>query len=171
MPTDITPPALVEPVTLRTELKPGDIGWVVYTHGMVYSREQGFDHTFEAYVAGPLAELVCHFSSRNQIWIAEQGKRVVGCIAIVEASPQTAQLRWFLVEPTARGNGLGKKLLQEAIAFGKRCDYESIVLWTVSQLTTAAHLYLSAGFKKIEEIPGRHWGVDGIEEKYVLTLN
>lgn len=157
-------------VTLRTELRPGDIGWIVSAHGLVYAREWGFDHTFEAYVACPLAECVRAASARDRIWLAERDGRIIGCIAIVAASPQTAQLRWFLVEPGARGHGLGKRLLREAIAFCKACGYESIVLWTVQALAAAAHLYQSCGFRKVEEKPGRRWGVDVIEEKYELAL-
>src|SRR5437763_8757822 len=136
------------PVTLRTSLRPGDLGHIVALHGTLYAREYGFDSTFEAYVAGPLAEFVRSASERERLWIAEQEGRLVGCIAIVAASPQTAQLRWFLVEPAVRGAGLGKRLLQEAITFSRRRDYRGIILWTVRALEAAAHLYRSAGFRK-----------------------
>ncbi len=165
-PADVSPASV-----LRTDLKPGDIGAIVQMHGVLYAREYGFDHTFEAYVAGPLAEFACSASPQERLWIAERDGRIIGCIAIVAASPQTAQLRWFLVEPSARGTGLGKRLLHEAVAFCRDCDYQSIVLWTVSALTAAAHLYRSAGFKKVEEKPGRMWGVDVVEEKYELRLS
>jgi GNAT superfamily N-acetyltransferase len=157
-------------VTLRSDLKPGDIGSIVQFHGVVYAREYGFDHTFEAYVAGPLADFARAASARQRLWIAERDGRIVGCIAIVATSPQVAQLRWFLVDPSARGIGLGKRLLNEAVAFCKECGYESVLLWTVSALTAAAYLYRSAGFRKVEEKPGRQWGVDVIEEKYELPL-
>lgn len=158
-------------MTLRTNLMPGDIGFVVYLHGILYAQEYGFDHTFEAYVAGPLSDFARSGSKRERLWIAERDGRIVGCIAIVASSPQVAQLRWFLVDPSARGIGLGKKLMSEAVAFCKTCDYRSIILWTVSALTTAAHLYRSAGFKRVEEKAGRHWGVDVVEEKYELILD
>ncbi len=157
-------------VTLRSDLRPGDIGTIIYLHGTVYAREYGFDHTFEAYVAGPLAEFACSPSLRERLWLAERDGRIVGCIAIVAASPQVAQLRWFLVDPSARGLGIGTRLLHEAIDFCKECDYESVVLWTVSALTGAAHLYRSIGFTKIEERAVRQWGVDVTEEKYTLPL-
>ena len=156
--------------TLRRTLKPGDIGAIVHMHGVIYAREYGFDHMFEAYVAGPVADCVRAASPRDRIWIAEKDGKIVGCIAIVAASPQVAQLRWFLVDPAARGCGLGKRLLQEAIAFSKEMSYKSIILWTVSSLTAAARLYQGAGFKKAEEKPGCRWGVDVIEEKYELIL-
>ena len=158
-------------ITLRTTLRPGDVGTLVYLHGMLYAREYDFDHTFEAYVAGPLAEFVHAASERERIWIAERDGRIVGCIAIVAASAQTAQLRWFLVDPNARGAGLGKRLLAEAIAFCRACEYTSVILWTVSALTAAAHLYRSAGFRKVEEKPGRIWGTDVVEEQYELILS
>src|SRR2546423_4368740 len=105
--------------TLRTDLRPGDLGTIVYLHGVIYAREYGFDPTFEAYVAGPLAEFVRRASPRERLWIAERDGRLIGSVAVVAASPQTAQLRWFLVDPCARGAGLGKRLLREAIAFAK----------------------------------------------------
>ena len=94
-------------VTLRTALRPGDLGTVVHLHGTVYAAEYGFDHTFEAYVAGPLAEFAIAASARERLWIAERGGRIAGCVAIVSASPRTAQLLWFLVAPSARGGGIG----------------------------------------------------------------
>src|SRR4051812_23185663 len=96
-------------ITLRTSLRPGDLGFVVYLHGAVYAKEYGFDPTFEAYVAGPMSEFVKAASPRERLWIAERGGRIVGCIAIVEAPGETAQLRWYLVTPEARGAGLGKR--------------------------------------------------------------
>src|SRR5262249_28273927 len=137
---------------------------------LLYSREYGFDETFEAYVAGPLAEFVRRRSDRDRIWLAERRGDLVGCIAIVGVSDLEAQLRWYLVDPSARGRGLGRKLIEEAVTFCRNAGYESVFLWTVSALTTAAHLYRAAGFEKVEEKPGRHWGVDVVEEKYVLHL-
>src|SRR5262249_58556699 len=110
-------------ITLRTELRPGDLGAIIYLHGSIYARERGFDSTFEAYVAGPLAEFVCSPSPRQRLWIAERGERIVGCVAIVPASDSTAQLRWFLVDPSARGVGLGKRLLGEALDFCRGGGY------------------------------------------------
>jgi hypothetical protein len=89
-------------VTIRTTLNPGDLGSIVHLHGVHYSREYGFDPTFEAYVAGPLAEFVKAGSPRERLWIAERNGRIVGCVAIVAATSDVAQLRWYLVDPTAR---------------------------------------------------------------------
>jgi ribosomal protein S18 acetylase RimI-like enzyme len=166
-------------VTLRSDLRPGDIGRIVYLHGRIYSREYGYDHTFETYVAAPLSKFADSPSPRERLWIAERGERIVGCVAIVSAAPDesnvdeavdVAQLRWFLVRPDSRGAGIGRRLLNEAVHFSKAAGYGSIVLWTVSALEAAAHLYRSAGFRKIEEKAGRPWGVDVVEEKYEMII-
>jgi GNAT superfamily N-acetyltransferase len=164
------PPELPPDFVLRHDLRPGDLGSIVHLHGILYAREYGFDPTFEAYVAGPLADFVRRSSDRDRLWIAERDGRLVGCITIVAASPETAQLRWFLVDPTVRGAGLGKRMLWEAVAFSRDRGYDRIILWTVSALQAASHLYQSVGFRKVEEKPGRMWGVDVVEEKYELQL-
>jgi N-acetylglutamate synthase-like GNAT family acetyltransferase len=156
---------------LRTELRPGDLGRIVSLHGELYARECGFDLTFEAYVAGPLAEFVRSHSPANRLWIAEHEDRIVGCVAIVAASTCAAQLRWYLVVPEMRGHGLGRRLLTEAIAFSRKQGYETVFLWTVSALIAAARQYRAAGFRKTEEKPGTMWGKDVVEEKYELELS
>ena len=165
-----TPPGAPGLVAIRTTLRPGDVGEIVRLHGVLYAREHGFDATFEAYVAGPLAAFVIAGSPRERIWIAEREGRVVGCIAIVAASDEVAQLRWYLVDPSARGLGLGTMLLSEAISFSRAQGYRSIILWTVSALEAAARLYRAAGFRLGEEKPGRHWSVDVVEQEYELVL-
>jgi N-acetylglutamate synthase-like GNAT family acetyltransferase len=157
-------------IELRHDLRPGDLGTIVDLHGTIYAREYGFDESFQAYVTGPLAEFVRTHAHRDRIWLAEQNARIVGCIAIVGTTQNQAQLRWFLVDPSVRGQGLGRRLLQEAVEFSRCQNYQSVFLWTVSALTTAAHLYQSLGFKKVEERPGKLWGVDVVEERYVLDL-
>src|ERR1044071_8050048 len=99
---------------LRSTLKPGDLGQIVQMHGTIYAKEYGFDTRFEAYVARPLAEFVTSRTDRDRLWIAERNERIIGCVAIVGASPVAAQLRWFLVGPSARGLGLGASLMREA---------------------------------------------------------
>jgi N-acetylglutamate synthase-like GNAT family acetyltransferase len=156
--------------TVRHDLRPGDLGSIVRLHGTIYAREYGFDPTFETYVAGPLADFVRSRTDRDRLWIVEHGDQIVSCIAIVGASEKEAQLRWFLVDPSVRGRGLGQHLLHEAVAFSRRCGYESVFLWTVRALTAAARLYRSAGFDKVEEKPAKQWGVEVIEEKYRRVL-
>jgi GNAT superfamily N-acetyltransferase len=164
------PPGADGAITLRHDLRPGDLGSVVRLHGTVYAREYGFDPTFEAYVAAPLAGFVLSRTDRDRLWLAERGGHLAGCLAVVGTSPTEAQLRWFLVEPSARGAGLGRRLLGEAVAFCAGCGYDSVFLWTVSALEAAARLYRSFGFRKVEEKPGRRWGVPVTEERYVLRL-
>ena len=103
---------------IRHELAPGDLGMVVHLHGVLYAREHGLDTTFEPYVAKPLADFV--LSGSGRLWIAEEGDRMVGSIALVDADPGIGQLRWFLVVPEARGTGLGKRLLDEALAYARQ---------------------------------------------------
>jgi ribosomal protein S18 acetylase RimI-like enzyme len=167
--TTSTPGGGTEPV-IRTRLEPGDVGEVVRLHGVLYAAEHGFDATFEAYVAGPLADLVRTGSPRERLWIAARDGAVVGVIGIAQAAAQTAQLRWFLVHPRARGLGLGRRLMDESVAFSRAQGYTEVILWTVSALERAARLYRAAGFRKVEERPGRMWGVDVVEERYTLEL-
>ncbi len=157
-------------ISIRNDLRPGDLGAIIRVHGTLYAREYGFDPTFEAYVAGPLSQFVLSQSGRDRIWIAEKGERLIGCIAIVAASELEAQLRWFLVDPTARGIGFGKRLINEAISFCCEKEYESVFLWTVSALTVAGKLYRTCGFERVEAVPGKRWGIEVVEEKYQLTL-
>lgn len=157
-------------ISIRTTLRPGDLGTIVALHGTIYAAEYGFDHTFEAYVAGPLSRFVSNASARARLWIAEREERIAGCIAIVADTPHTAQLRWFLVAPPARGCGLGTRLLKEAVSFARENEFESVTLWTVSVLTVAARLYRAAGFQRVESRPRRLWGCDVVEEKYELNL-
>lgn len=158
------------PITLRTHLLPGDLGTIVRMHGLLYAQECHFDPTFEAYVAGPLAAFVRTGSLRERLWLAERDGRLVGCVAIVAAAEDTAQLRWFLVDPSVRGQGLGTRLLRAAITFAQEQGYRRILLWTVSALAAAARLYRAAGFQKTAEKPGHVWGVEVVEEKYELAL-
>lgn len=160
-----------ENVNLRCDLRPGDIGSVVSLHGVIYSQEYGYDHTFEAYVAAGAAEFAQAFDShRDRLWIAEAGGQTIGSVAIVRRTASEAQLRWFLVHPNWRGLGLGRILLQQALQFCRECEYKIIFLWTVSNLTIATHLYESVGFKKVEERMSKLWGQMVTEEKYDLPL-
>jgi GNAT superfamily N-acetyltransferase len=156
---------------IRHHIKPGDIGYLIYLHGILYAKEYGYDRTFEAYVAGGLAEFVQSFSSdRDRIWLAEANGQIIGSIAIVGHSKVDAQLRWFLVHPDYRGLGIGKELLKDAIQFCRGRKYKTIFLWTTSELMEAAHLYTSFGFRKTEEKTHKIWGKNLTEERYDLNL-
>ncbi|MCK9399343.1 MAG: GNAT family N-acetyltransferase [Bacteroidales bacterium] len=156
---------------LRHELKPGDIGYLTYLHGILYAKEYKYDQTFEAYVAHGLVEFVKSFNPyRDRIWLAEANGRIVGSIAVVRTSKVETQLRWFLVHPEYRGHGLGKSLIHEALKFCKERKYNSVFLWTTSELTTASHLYAQAGFKKTDVKSHNIWGKYISEERYDLNL-
>ncbi len=167
---DIHPGQLPPSVTIRNELRPGDLGYLIYLHGTLYAAECGWDHTFEAYAAGPLAEFARAPKPRDRIWIVEHQGQVAGSIAIVETEKRQAQLRWFLLHPSLRGCGLGRFLLAEAVSFCRKSGYAKIHLWTTRNLTTAAHLYQSAGFELCEEITHPLWGQMVTEQRYELRL-
>jgi len=156
---------------IRHNIKPGDIGYLTYLHGILYAKEYGYDQTFEAYVAGGLAEFVQSFNpDKDRIWLAETNDRIIGSVAIVRHSEVDAQLRWFLVHPDYRGLGIGKELLKEALQFCKERKYKTIFLWTTSELTEAGHLYTSFDFNKTEEKTHKIWGKRVTEERYDLCL-
>lgn len=156
---------------IRTNIEPGDIGYVIYLHGILYAQEYGLDHTFEGYVAAGLGEFAKSFDGRkDRLWLAETGGRIVGSVAIVGLAGRTAQLRWFLVHPDARGGGLGRKLLREALAFCREREYGSVFLWTISELKAAAYLYGEAGFHRTKQKTCELWGGARTEERYDLLL-
>ena len=158
-------------IQIRTTLNPGDIGNLIQLHGILYAEEYNWDHTFEAYVAEGLARFVLDGDAeRSRLWIAEMDGSIVGCIAIAADTATEAQLRWYLVHPDSRGQGLGWRLMDEAINFCQEIGYESVFLWTTSDLVAAAHVYGSVGFHKTEEKTHEVWGQTITEERYDLTL-
>jgi len=158
------------PVILRSH-RPGDIGWVVQRHGELYALEYGWDETFEALVADIAAKFVRDLDSRRErCWIAERDGVRLGCIFLVAEDKATAKLRLLLVEPEARGLGLGKRLIDECIAFARNAGYRRVVLWTQDNLDAARHLYAKAGFRKSAEEPHRSFGKNLVAETWVLKL-
>jgi len=158
-------------LTIRHDWQPGDVGYITYLHGWLYGREQGWDHTFDAYVAEPLSRFALDFQpQRERIWIIEREGLIIGSIAIVAASAEAAQLRWFLLHPDLRGLGLGQRLISEAIDFCRACNYRAVFLWTVDALSAAAHLYRKAGFRLTEEKINAVWGSVVNEQRYELVL-
>ncbi len=157
-------------IRIRHNLKPGDIGYLIYLHGILYAEEYDWDHTFEAYVAEPLAEFARSQSERERIWIVEANDKIAGSIATVESSKEQAQLRFLLLHPTLRGHGIGRILIQEAIGFCRESGYRYVFLWTVSALKAAASLYRSEGFQLTEERTRRLWGAFVTEQRYDLKL-
>jgi GNAT superfamily N-acetyltransferase len=142
----------------------------VELHGLLYSQEYGFDHTFEAYVAKPLADFILTQSTRGRIWLVDAGGILMGSLAIVEHSAAEAQLRWYLLHPTVRGKGFGTRLMSEAITFCREQGYRKIFLWTVSSLLAAARVYKKFGFRVVEEQTHEIWGCTLTEQRYDLEL-
>ena len=155
---------------LRNELKVGDLGSIIYLHGILYAKEYGYDYTFEAYVAEPLGEFAKRSNVRERIWLVEQNDRVLGSIALCEVSKSEAQLRWFLVSPELRGHGIGRRLVEALVNFAIEQGYKSISLWTVKGLDAAKTLYASFGFTLAEGVEHFIWGGIHIEQKYTLEL-
>jgi len=156
---------------IRHEIRPGDIGFIIYLHGILYSREKNYDLTFEAYVAHGLLQFVHNYNPyRDRLWLAENNGQIIGCIAIVRTTKEEAQLRWYLVQPDFRRQGIGKQLLGEALNFCREKKYKNVFLWTTSELTGASHIYAQAGFKKKETKSHKVWGKQLIEERYDLIL-
>ena len=162
---------ILRDIVLRHEIRPGDIGFIVYLHGLLFAKEHGFSDTFEAQVAASLAEFYLSFKpDRERLWIAEKSGQIVGSIGIIESSQLQARIRWLLVDPANRGLGLGKALIDEAIDFCKQCGYKSIFLETFRELTAAGRLYKSEGFKITEEKTKNLFGKTVTEQRYVLNL-
>lgn len=158
--------------TLRPH-QPGDIGWAIERHGVLYTREYGWDPAFEALVAEIAAKFLHNFDAkRERCWIAERGGERLGCVFLVRKSQATAQLRMLLVEPSARGLGLGNRLVQECIDFARQTGYRKIMLWTNSALAAARHIYAKVGFEIVakEEETSRLFHHGQVSETWELEL-
>jgi GNAT superfamily N-acetyltransferase len=160
--------------------EPGDLGWVVKTHGEIYAREYGWDTTFEALVARIVADFAAGQRSaagrngagdrRERGWIAEVDGVRSGCVLCCAAGRDTAQLRVLLVTPEARGLGLGGRLVDEALDFARTAGFGRMKLWTNHPLTAARSIYLSRGFTLAKEEPHHSYGADLIGQVYELDL-
>ena len=158
------------PVVIRTH-RPGDIGWIVERHGAIYTQERQWDQTFEALVAEILVELIRVYDHRkDHIWIAEIDSKRAGCIVMARADDAVVKLRLFLVEPWARGRGIGRQLVEESIRFSRRAGYRKITLWTQSELHAARHLYEEFGFHLVAEKAHHSFGHDLVGENWDLEL-
>jgi DNA-binding MarR family transcriptional regulator/N-acetylglutamate synthase-like GNAT family acetyltransferase len=165
-----SPAIAPQPAILRGP-RPGDMGWVVQSHGMLYAGEYGFDSAFEALVAEITAKFLTSFdASRERCWIAEIEGAPVGSIFLVRHNDDVAKLRLLLIDPAGRGQGLGRRLVGECITFARACGYRSITLWTQSILVAARKIYQDAGFVLVASEPHRRFGQSLVGETWELKL-
>jgi len=161
----------LEDISIRTELQPGDIGYVTYMHGHIYGAECGFDVGFEAYVAQTLYEFYKNYDNAlDGVWIAEHQGKIVGFLALMHREPGQAQLRYFILDPQYRGIGLGSKLSALFMNHLRKNDYKNAYLWTTGELFVAAHIYRKMGFVLAEELDSDAFGKPLKEQRYEMIV-
>jgi DNA-binding MarR family transcriptional regulator/GNAT superfamily N-acetyltransferase len=159
-----------EPVVLRPH-QVGDIGWIAHRQGLLYAQQYGWDQTFEALVAEIAATFVREFDPKHErCWIAEQGGRIVGSVFVVRKSARVAQLRLLYVEPSARGQGLGARLVDECIRFARDQHYKTLMLWTNDVLRAARRIYQARGFQLHKQERHRAFGKSLVGQHWTLAL-
>ncbi|HTH58060.1 MAG TPA: GNAT family N-acetyltransferase [Cyclobacteriaceae bacterium] len=157
-------------ITIRTELQPGDIGYVAYMHGRLYKREYNYGISFEAYVAKGLCEFYEKYDpARSRVWVCEDQGKMIGFVLLMERG-DAAQLRYFIIEPEYRGIGLGKQLMVLYMDFLKSCSYKTSYLWTTHELGAAASLYLRHGFRLSDQKESTAFGKPLMEQRYDLAV-
>jgi GNAT superfamily N-acetyltransferase len=160
---------ILDDIQIRTQLKPGDLGYVIYRHGKLYGDEYNYGVSFETYVGAGMYEFYKNYNPEmDRVWICEDNSIIVGFVLLMHRENNTAQLRYFYLEPGYRGIGLGKKLMQLYMDFLKDKCYQSSYLWTTHELQTAASLYTRHGFTLTEEKESTAFGKSLKEQRYDL---
>lgn len=158
-------------VVIRDRLRPGDLGWMIMAHGEVYAAEYGWDTSFEALVARIIADFAALDEGRARAWIAEVAGRRAGCVMCCGGDDhETAELHTLLVEPWARGRGIGARLVDGCLDFARQAGYARMTLWTNDPLVDARRLYLSRGFALAGEESHHSFGADMVGQVYHLDL-
>jgi len=158
-------------VVYQEGLKPGDVGYLIYLHGVLYARESGYTQEFEGDVVKTFYEFLEHYDTqKDKIWLATYNQQIVGCIAILSKPGNEAQLRWFLVHPVFRGTGIGKHLLSTALTYCRDQRFKNVYLLTTDVQQKAIAMYKKAGFMPTESIKMEQWGKALNEERYDLNL-
>jgi len=162
---------IMENIRIRTQLKPGDLGYVIYRHGKLYGEEYNYGISFEIYVGAGMYEFYKNYDpDRDRAWICELDNNIIGFVLLMHRENNTAQLRYFYLEPEYRGIGLGKKLMQLYMDFLKEKGYQSSYLWTTHELHSAASLYKRHGFRLTEEKQSDAFGKPLKEQRYDLLV-
>lgn len=158
-------------IIIRTDLNPGDLGYVIYRHGILYGKEYNYSISFETYVGAGIFEFYKNYNPElDRVWICEHNNTIVGFVLLMHRENNTAQLRYFYLEPAYRGIGLGKKLMKLYMDFLKEKGYKSSYLWTTHELEAAASLYTRYGFQLTEEKESTAFGKPLKEQRYDLFM-
>lgn len=157
-------------ISIRTDIKPGDLGYVIHRHGKLYGDEYDYGVSFETYVGAGMYEFYKNYDAEmDRVWICEHQDKIVGFLLLMHRDNQAAQLRYFYLEPAYRGIGLGKKLMESFMDFLREKKYQSAYLWTTHELSTAASVYKKHGFKLTESKESVAFGKPLKEQKYEWT--
>ncbi len=157
-------------ISIRYKIKPGDVGYIIYMHGFIYSQEYNYTTAFEGYVAKSFYDFLINYDeNKDRLWVAEHNGQIVGSVGIV-GHGERAQFRWFLIHPDYRGFKLGSRLLNEAIEYCKLKGYKVIFLQTTDDLDRAIDMYKRAGFVKTKEKENYTWSDNLLELEFELTI-